>query len=131
MSNVDTLKRLHDTWNRRDVEDGLALLHPAVEIRTSGVFPGLGNLYSGRAEARRFYEDITGIWEKLDLEPHEYHDLGGDRLLTLYRFVGHGRGGITVARDAAQIVTLEDGLVRTMRTFGSWDEARAAAGLAE
>jgi ketosteroid isomerase-like protein len=126
---IEVVLRLYDAWNRRDVEAGIALLHPEVELHTSGDFPGMASVYRGRDEALRFYEDLSGPWERLDMVLAEEHDLGGGRVLTLYRFAGVGRGGITVKRDAAQIVAVEDGLVRSMRTFSSWDEARAVAGI--
>ena len=91
---VETLKELYGAWNRRDVDAGLALLHPDVELLTSGDFPGMSPVYTGRDQARKFYEDLAGLWERLDLSPHEYRALDdGSVPLTLYRFVGHGRGG--------------------------------------
>ena len=126
---VELLRRLYEAWNRRDIDGGIAMLHPEVEIHTSGHFPGLAPLYTGCEEARQFYDDLAGAWERLDLVPSEFHDLGGGRVLSLHHFRGVGRGGITAERESAQIVGVEDGFVRSMRTFGSWDEARAAAGI--
>jgi ketosteroid isomerase-like protein len=131
VSGVDVLSALYDAWNRQDVDGGVALTHPDVEFHSSGDFPGMSSVYRGREEMRGVYEDLAGLWERLELVPREYHELPDGGVLALYTFIGHGRDGITVERDAAQIVTVEDGLVRSMRTFGSWAEARAAAGLGE
>ena len=125
------LRDLYDAWNRRDVEAGVALTHPDVEFYPSGDFPGMADVYRGRGRMRAAFDDLAGFFERLDMRVHSIRDLSDGRLLAIYTFVGRGRDGVTVERDAAQLVEVEDGLVRSMRTFGSWAAARAAAGLEE
>lgn len=40
-ANLELVHGVYDSWNRVDLEALLAVMHPDVEIRTSGVFPGL------------------------------------------------------------------------------------------
>ncbi len=37
----------YDAWNRDDRDGWIELLHPEVEIHTSGVFPDLAPVYRG------------------------------------------------------------------------------------
>ena len=127
-ANADLLRRVYDAWNRKDVEGGLALVHPEIEFHSSGEFPGLAPVYQGREGMRRFWEDLAGFWEVgLEVRSDEMTELPDGRLLALNTFVGHAREGMTVERETAQIVRIEDGLVTSMVTFGSWEAARAAA----
>jgi ketosteroid isomerase-like protein len=128
---VAVVRELYDAWNRRDVAHGIELTHPDVEFHPSGEYPGLTGVYRGRERMRDVFEDLAGFFEDLTVRVDELRPLGNHGVLVLYTFIGHGRDGVPVERAAAQVVEVEDGLVRSMRTFGSWEAARAAAGLDE
>ncbi len=125
----DLLERAYEAWNRGDTE-AAALVHPEAEFQMSGDFPGMPATYHGRDGVRAFFDQLTEAWESIEVDVHRLEDVG-DRTLALIRFVGHGRLGVTVERKGAHLVRVRDGLVAELVAFGSWDEARTAAGLGE
>lgn len=70
------------------------------------------------------------VWVDYDFEVREYIDAGDD-VVVLANERGRSRTGVSVERELGQIHTLRDRkLVRT-RLYGSWAEAREAAGLSD
>jgi ketosteroid isomerase-like protein len=122
---VELLERIYEAWNRRDIEAVVALMHPDLVVHLSGDFPGMPDVLHGREGVRRFFELFGEVWETLEVKPERYEDLG-DRTVALLRFVGRAHAGMTVEREAAHTVWLEDGLVVRLDAHGSWADALAA-----
>jgi ketosteroid isomerase-like protein len=115
-------------WSRGDLEAMLATLDEGVEFWTSGVFPGLEPVYRGHDGMRRFWEDFRGPWESLRIAMDDLRE-SGDQIVALYRFEAVGRDGLTVQREAANVITLRDGIAVRVDAHGSWQAALEAVGL--
>ena len=56
-------------WNEDDLEALLAICHPEVQYRTSGVIPGLQSVYEGEAGIRRWWADFHEPWSQIKVIP--------------------------------------------------------------
>jgi ketosteroid isomerase-like protein len=126
--NVEVVRRIYEALNRGDMDAMLANLHPDVELVRTGVFPGLDPVYRGHDGARRFWQDFRGPWESLSIAVHELRDCG-ERVLALFTFEARGRDGLELRRQAAQVVTIRDGLTVRGENHGDWATALEAVGL--
>jgi ketosteroid isomerase-like protein len=113
-------------WSRGDLEAMLETIDEDVEYRTSGVFPGLEPVYHGHEGMRRFWDDFRSPWDSLRIVIDDLRE-SGDQIVALYRFEAVGRDGLTVHRDAANVITLRDGLAIRIDAYGSWEAALEAA----
>jgi ketosteroid isomerase-like protein len=118
------------SWDRRDLELNLVMFAPDVEFEFPSGMQSLGlggpfKGYEGRIDAM---EKLFEVWAT-ELEPAYILDLG-DRLLNL----GFGRfparaSEVQLGGEAAQLVTVRDGLITRDQIFFSWEEGLRAAGL--
>ena len=116
--------------HRGDLETWLALAHPEIEFRTSGVFPGVDPVYRGRIELHRFWSEFREPWESLNLDVHQVLEAGDD-VVGLWTFRGRARDGMRVEREAGSVWHFVNRLAIRLENYGSWNEALEAAGLRE
>lgn len=124
--------------NRRDWRVVVAPYGPGSELLNVPIAGGgsavavVQDRYVGRDGAVQLLEDWTEPFEDTVFVPHELVDLGGGRLLILSTMRARGRAsGVQIDEPLAQLVEFRGGLVVRQRNWlGSWDDARAAAGLA-
>jgi ketosteroid isomerase-like protein len=128
--NVEKAGEFIAAYNRRDFDAAVKDFDPEIEW----VLPARQQSDSGRGPgaAIRFFEEIDEAMEELRLEPQEFVD-GGDRVATRLRHYGRGKGsGVEINEELYhQVATFRDGRIVRMEYFAEWDEALAAAGLAE
>jgi hypothetical protein len=79
---------------------------------------------------RKFWEDFRSPWQSLQIVIDHFREKG-DQIVALYRFEAVGRDGLTVHREAANVLTLQDGLAVRIDAHGSWETALEAIGLVE
>ena len=120
----------YDAWSRGDLDGMLVTLGEDVEFWTSGVFPGLEAVYRGHAGMRRFWDDFRGPWQTVRIALDHFREKG-DQIVALYRFEAVGRDGLAVHREAANVITVHDGLARRIDAHGSWKAALESIGLTE
>jgi ketosteroid isomerase-like protein len=66
------------------------------------------------------------------VRPEEFTDLGTHRVLVVGLFQGRGRSSdVEVSLPVASVYEIRDGMVASVRDYGSRDEALEAAGLSE
>src|SRR5215207_1994818 len=77
--NVETVQRLVEAWNADDLDAFLAELDAEVEWHPS-IEPGLegrATIFRGHDGARRGWREYRGeAWERLNMRPQEFRDLG-------------------------------------------------------
>jgi ketosteroid isomerase-like protein len=128
--NVDIARVGYAAWSRGDLEGLLATLDEEIEFRTSGLFPGLDPVYRGHAGMRKYWEDFRSPWQSVRIVIDHFREQG-DQLVAFFRFEAVGRDGLAVHREAANILTVRDGLAIRIDSHGSWDAALEAVGLSE
>jgi ketosteroid isomerase-like protein len=126
--NVDAVRRGIEAYVAGDWEAWFAEFDPEIMWEET---PGLGPdpaIYRGADEVRAAVSSWLDAWVEYDFEVRQYIDAGDD-VVVLANERGRSRTGVSVERELGQIHTLRDRkLVRT-RLYGSWAEAREAAGL--
>jgi ketosteroid isomerase-like protein len=109
-------------WNKRDWEAALEDLHPQIEWRTSGVVPGIDQVYTGHEGAMRFWTTWTELWDeiRIDIEQMTERD---DDVLVLARFQARGRDGVEVDQPVAFEFTSNDvGLLTRFKSYWNRDD---------
>jgi uncharacterized protein (TIGR02246 family) len=129
--NVDLLRRVHEAFNRRDLETMLELIHPDGEwVPLMATLEGAR--YRGRDEIRRWYLELDRDWAEFQTTPEEFRDLG-DVVLILGTWHARSRAtGLTLDRQpGAWVAHVRDGKVVRQETFTDRAQAFEAAGLTE
>ena len=114
--------------NAGDLHDFLALMHPEVELETSGIYPDFRASYRGLRGAVDYWEAARGVWDEFSIEIERLEDLD-DKVLALLHQRVRGRNGIVVEHDWGHVFSFRDGLVSRVRAYASWDDALEFAGL--
>ena len=125
-SNSELLLAGYEAWNRDDCDAWLELLHPDVQIRTSGVFPDLAPDYRGHGLAARFWRQMHEPWEffRIDVERVEEES---DCAFAAVRFRARGiDSGVDVDMRFGMAMRVRDGLAIELVNRRTLDEARAA-----
>jgi ketosteroid isomerase-like protein len=118
----ELIREVIDAWNRGDLDAMLARMDPNVEIRLSGLFPGLDQRPRGHAGFTAFWHEFRAAWSNLAIEIDEVRPQGG-RVFAATTFRGLGREGVQVERPFFFAFFLRDGLV--VRYLSSGDRAEA------
>jgi uncharacterized protein len=130
--NVEIARAAYEAFNRGDIDGILDLCAPDIEWEDTGG-PSLDtSAITGKRAVRAYFESGLEPWDWVRREPEEIIDLGGDRVLVLFRTVARGKkSGVEVDARAGDLVTFKEG--RVVRWTGYLDRAQAlkAVGLAE
>jgi ketosteroid isomerase-like protein len=125
---VELVKSVYRAVNDGDLPAFLALMHPEVELTTSGVYPDFDATYKGHIGAVDYWEAARELWDSFSIEIGRC-ELVGDQVLVLVRQQVEGRDGIVVEHDWGHLFSFEGGLIRRVRAYVSWDDAAKEAGL--
>jgi hypothetical protein len=121
-----------DAVSRRDFELMLLRYAPDVVYEADAGFQALGIPASaqGRGEMSQVLREIMDVFDRFTLAPVAIVDLGGESIISLGLFRGHGlKSEIEIEGETAQLLTVRRGLVVHERDFRNWDEALRVAGL--
>ena len=126
---VELICRAFDTFNRRDLDTFLELMHPDVEfIPYERALEGLGP-YRGHAGVRTWWKEAFAALPEFRVEPREIRDLG-DMTLTHGRLRGQGASsGATFDRELWHIAKWRDRKQTWWAAFETEADALQAAGL--
>jgi ketosteroid isomerase-like protein len=125
---IELVNRVYRAVNDGDLPAFLALMHPEVELTTSGIYPDFNATYRGHLGAVEYWEAAREFWDSFSIEIGR-SELVGDQVLVLVRQQVEGRDGIVVKHDWGHLFSFADGLIRRVRAYTSWDEAANEAGL--
>jgi ketosteroid isomerase-like protein len=85
--------------------------------------------YRGHEGIRHFYREVNEVWEEFRWEPLRFFGTA-DKVVVLLHSHGRGRGsGLEMARDAAMVWTVREGLAVSVRFYIDQAEALEAAGV--
>jgi ketosteroid isomerase-like protein len=68
---VKVVQRLLDAFNRRDLQDLLAVMDPAVQFFAPQTVSSVGRetVYSGYEGFRQYFDDVKSVWGSLQVAP--------------------------------------------------------------
>jgi ketosteroid isomerase-like protein len=125
-TNSELLLAGFDAWNGDDLDAWVELLHPEVEIHTSGVFPDLAPVYRGHEPAARFWRQMHEPWERFRIDVEQVEDASGGAVAAI-RFRAKGvDSGVEVDMRFGMAMKVRDGLAIALVNRRSIDEARQA-----
>jgi ketosteroid isomerase-like protein len=127
---VETVKRLVDAFNKRDVDAFAEITTPDFEWTTS-MAAVEGEIFWGREGIETYFGRMQESWDEFIALADEYRDLG-DRVLWLGRLEARGRSsGVPVGASLDILYDLRDGKISRMHSYLDHGEALRAAGLSE
>jgi ketosteroid isomerase-like protein len=125
-TNSELLLAGYDAWNRDDCDAWLELLQPDVEIRTSGLFPDLADVYRGHRQARKFWRQMREPWEVFQIDVDDVEEQG-DVASAAIRFRARGAdSGVEVDMRFGNAIHVRDGLATALVNRRTPKEARDA-----
>jgi ketosteroid isomerase-like protein len=123
---TELLRTAYDAWNRDDCDAWLKLLHPEIEIHTSGAFPDLSPVYRGRERAKKFWEQMHAPWQDLRIEVERIEEIG-DCVVGSIRFRATGvDSGVEVDMRFASAIRLRDGVATELVNGRTPEDAHGA-----
>ncbi|MCD6014557.1 MAG: SnoaL-like domain [Solirubrobacterales bacterium] len=127
--NVELVKSVYRAVNDDDLPAFLALMHPDVELTTSGAYPDFHNSYRGHTGAVDYWKAVRDVWDAFSIEIGRCEPVG-DQVVVLVRQEVEGRDGIVVEHDWGHLFSFADGRIRRVRAYVSWQAAMETASLA-
>ena len=129
--NVEHHRRIMEAYSARDIDAGIALSDPQIELRT--VFTAVGGgAYQGHDGLRRFQREFEDVWgDEFLIEPEAFFDLGEHTLVfTLVRARGR-QSGAEATIPAAQVLRWRDGLCVHFKAYAHREDALKDLGVSE
>jgi ketosteroid isomerase-like protein len=109
--NVEIVKGAFAAWGRRDGDTVRELFHVDGEFRSAIVGGIEGGVYR-YDDVERNFSDLDEAFEDWHTEDERFLDVGGDKVVVLYRIVGQGKGsGVPVDSEVGLVFTLRDGKI--------------------
>jgi ketosteroid isomerase-like protein len=116
-SPVEIVKRAFAAFENRNVEALTELSDPEIEISSvTGIIAGREAPYTGVAALSDYLGDVERIWDEIELDPEEYRDLGGDRVIVFGR-VRATRPGGRIDTPNAWLWQLREGKVLSVKVY--------------
>jgi ketosteroid isomerase-like protein len=130
--NVEVVRKLYESLNRRDWDGFAELCDSDVELR--GTIGGLeeGKVILGVDGIKRVTEEEdTEVWEEHLIHPDTFIDRG-DQVVVVQREYHRGKGsGIEVVADTAVVIELRNGRVMCIQPYMDPAAALEAVGLSK
>ena len=117
-------------WGRGDLEGSLENIAPELEFHSSGLFPGVAPVYRGHEGFRQFWRDFRETWDRISFEIEHFVEGEPHRYAVVGRFEAMGRDGIAVGRQIGMVHEAAGRAITRIESYGTWDEAFDAAGVA-
>jgi ketosteroid isomerase-like protein len=127
-TNLDLVRSIYAAWEHGEFSSN-EWAHPEVEfVVADGPEPGSSTGSAGMSGGNRA---ILDGWEDIRLEPEEYREIDGERVLVLIRHYGRGKtSGLEIGKlysKGANLFHVRGGKV--IRIVVYWDPERALADL--
>ena len=129
--NVEVVREAINAINRSDFDAMLAFLSPDVVWEALEGVAGIGELYRGRAEVRKWVAlMLENMEDGINAEIEQMTDLGDERVFIAVNLTARRRGsGVPFQYRTWQIVCFADGLIARRQVFWTRAEALKTAGL--
>jgi ketosteroid isomerase-like protein len=130
--NVETVRRVYEAFDREGLDAAFEHLHPDFEYDLSAAIGPYAGIYSGRETVRKMLEDFFSAWEYMHVEPEDFIEADGDRVLVPTHARARGKGsGVDIEARPTAIWTVLDGKIVRGAVYNDRADALEAAGLSE
>jgi ketosteroid isomerase-like protein len=123
---LEIVRRAHRALNDGDLDDLVSICSPDFTLDMSDrvLNPAV---YEGHEGIRRFYSEVTEVWESFTWEPVDIAELD-DLILVRIHSVGKGsHSGLELDRQSAMLWRFAGEQLSSLRFFRDPDEAERAA----
>lgn len=126
--NVGLVRKVYRAVEEDDMSAFLALLHPEVELTTSGIFPDLSPTYRGHEGAADYWKAVGpgGLWDAFTIDVAQCEPVGDQVVASVHQRV-QGRDGVVVEHDWGHLFSFAEGLIRRARAYVSPEAAKEVA----
>jgi ketosteroid isomerase-like protein len=120
-SEVQIVRAMFEAFARRDVEAALERVHPRMQLTVPGtaVLAGRSGPYVGHDGLRRYFDDVTAIWDELTVTALDYRAVAGS--VVVFGRVRARRGADRLDTAAIWTWRVQDGLVISGAAFPTPD----------
>jgi uncharacterized protein len=126
---IHILEELFAAFSDGDIERILRFTHPRFVATIPPELSPEPDTYRGHEGVRRYFRSFADAMEELRFEPQRFWD-AGEGVVVAMRMTARGKQtSIPVEQRFAQIWSIRDGLVASVRTYASLPDALQAAGL--
>jgi uncharacterized protein len=122
-ANTEMVREGYEAWNRRDFDGVVARYADDITLESDARFLDFPT-FKGRAEVRRFIEQLHNAWGEINLETLHFEE-AGDKVVVEVRVTGKGKeSGIEFEEVVAHVWTVRDGKLTHAEYFPSLADAR-------
>jgi ketosteroid isomerase-like protein len=105
-SSAEIVQQAHDALNRGDIDGLTSICDPSFVLDMSDRVLNPAT-YDGHDGIRRFYDEVSEVWESFSWDPLEIHELEQGTVAVIHS-KGIGRGsGVALDRRAAMVWQVE------------------------
>jgi ketosteroid isomerase-like protein len=130
--NVELVRSIYTAWERGDFSSA-EWADPEIEYEVVGERDFQSVSAKGLTEMREAARSRIEVWEQQRIEPDEYRELDGGRVLVLDHYHGRGKkSGLEMeqlGRKGVHLFHLDDGKVTRLVAYGDRDRALSDLGL--
>jgi ketosteroid isomerase-like protein len=124
-------ERLFEAFNRRDLEEALALVHSEIVFEpVTAAAMSAGEPYCGHEGIRRYLADIEAHWRELIVRPVQIR-AAGQAVVALGEVSGRGAMGGFDGASTTWVLKFREGLVVHAQIFSDARVVRGALGVEE
>jgi ketosteroid isomerase-like protein len=130
-SDVDSLRRGYEAFNRRDIEGLLTFFDPDATWIPSSSAWGAGRAYHGHEGVVRLFEELKRDWQEFQSVPQEFRQVGDLILVLGYVWAIPKDGGKEIRSPTAWIWEMRDSKALRLQAYTDPRRAFEALGVPE
>jgi len=126
--NVTRLLEVYEAFGDGRLDLIPEFFEPEALYRSSGVFPGMAEVYRGHDGIAELWRASNEPWERFEIEALRT-EAEDDWVAAEVRFTGRGAGsGVEVTIEVGHLVRFRRRRIVELAAFASWEQALAAVG---
>ena len=130
--NFEGLREGYELISRGDFDAVVARVRPDFVYENDPAGPLGATVYHGRARVKTFWEDLLGTWKDFHMEPYEFREARGGKIVVRVHLVANLEGtGEPLRFDFTHVWTFRENVPARCRLYFDHAEALDAVRLRE
>jgi ketosteroid isomerase-like protein len=130
--NVDLVRRVFDSFNRRDLDAAIEAAADDFEVDWSNSIGPAKGVYRGEQQVRELWTSLFESFDEVRWDAEEIIEVDESRVIVVNHIRMRGRGsGVEVDALGVQLWTITDGTARSVKLYQSKADALEAVGMRE